>query len=143
MPDHGWGNAVPVFRVASVAAAIEYYVGVLGFHVQWGHEGYFASVARDRCNLFLCEGDQGHPGAWTWIGVNDAAALEVEFRAKGAKLRHTCTNYAWALEIQVEDLDGNVLRFGSDALEDQPFGDWLDMNGKLWPPDPDAKIIEE
>jgi hypothetical protein len=36
--------------------------------------------------------------------------------------------------VQVEDLDGNVLRFGSDTLAGQPFGEWLDMNGRVWPP---------
>ena len=42
------------------------------------------------------------------------------------------TNYHWAYEMQVEDLDGNVLRFGSDPKPDQPVGEWLDMRGERW-----------
>jgi catechol 2,3-dioxygenase-like lactoylglutathione lyase family enzyme len=128
-----FGKAIPVFRVKSVPAAVEYYTAVLGFHHQWGNDT-FASVSRDKCTIFLCDGDQGHFGTWVWIGVNDAAALEVELRAKGAKIRHPPTNYSWAYEMQVEDLDGNVLRLGSDPIEGQPYGEWLDMDGRIWPP---------
>jgi hypothetical protein len=131
--ENKWGGAAPVFRVVSMPAAIEYYVEKLGFRHNWGSGG-FASVSRDRCTIFLCEGDQGHFGTWVWIGVSDAAALEPELRAKGAKIRHAATNYPWAYEIQVEDLDCNVLRLGSDKLEDQPYGEWLDMEGRTGPP---------
>jgi catechol 2,3-dioxygenase-like lactoylglutathione lyase family enzyme len=121
----------PIFRVESVSASIEYYVRVLGFKVDWG-DGGFASVSRGRFHLFLSEGDQGHPGAWAWIGVSDARALHEEYRAAGARLRHPPTNYAWACEMQVEDLDGNVLRLGSDPDPNLPDGEWLDMDGQAW-----------
>jgi hypothetical protein len=45
-------------------------------------EGGFASVARDRCHIFLCEGDQGSPGSWVGIGVGDAAALFEEYESR-------------------------------------------------------------
>jgi hypothetical protein len=31
------------------------------------------------------------------------------------------TNFPWALEMQVEDPDGNVLRIGSEPKTDRPF----------------------
>ena len=34
--------------------------------------------------------------------------------------------------MQVEDLDGNVLRIGSDYEEDQPLGVWKDGDGVCW-----------
>ena len=34
--------------------------------------------------------------------------------------------------MQVEDPDGNVLRFGSDPKEGQPYGEWFDMRGVRW-----------
>ena len=34
--------------------------------------------------------------------------------------------------MQVEDLDGNVLRLGSDREEDQPLGVWRDADGVRW-----------
>ena len=75
---------------------------------------------------------QGNPGTWVWIGVGDAELLFDEYRRKGAKIRHPPTNYQWAYEMQIEDLDGNVLRFGSDPKEDQPLGEWFDMYGRSW-----------
>ena len=127
-----FGPASPILRVADVRASVDYYVNILGFKVDWDAES-IVSVSRDRCCIFLCEGDQGNPGAWMWIGVPDAQALHDELVAKGARIRNPPTNFWWALEMQVEDLDGNVLRLGSDPIEGQPYGPWKDMHGRLWP----------
>jgi hypothetical protein len=34
--------------------------------------------------------------------------------------------------MQVEDLDGNVLRLGSDPKKGTPYGAFLDASGVLW-----------
>ena len=127
-----FGPAAPIFCVASVTTSVDYYVGKLGFKVNWQVEG-FASVSRDKCTIFLCQQDQGHAGAWTWIGVTDADVLAAELTASGATIRNPPTNYQWAYEMQVQDPDGNVLRFGSDPKKDEPFGMFLDMHGRFWP----------
>lgn len=124
-------NLSPILRVASLAASLEYYVNVLGFRIDW-QAGAIASVSRDRCAIFLSERDQGHPGSWLWMGVGDVEALHADYAGRGAKIRVPPTNYPWALEMHVEDLDGNVLRLGSEPKEDQPFGEWVDMYGKRW-----------
>ena len=130
----------PILRVRDLHASIDHYVRILGFKFDWEGPGPFASVTRGRCHLFLSQGDQGHLGSWLWIGVSDAGALAEELRAKGATIRHPPTNYPWAYEMQVEDPDGNVLRMGSEPLAGQPYGDWLDMEGRTWPPaDTDIK----
>jgi catechol 2,3-dioxygenase-like lactoylglutathione lyase family enzyme len=125
------GAGAPIFRVADVRASLAYYVEQLGFTVDWD-EGGMVSVTRDRCCVFLCEWEQGQRGTWVWIGVNDAGALHEELVARGARVRHPPTNYAWAYEFQVEDLDGNVLRLGSDPKKGEPFGPFLDAGGTLW-----------
>jgi catechol 2,3-dioxygenase-like lactoylglutathione lyase family enzyme len=125
-------SATPILRVADLQASIDHYVDVLGFGVQWRHRQLIACVARGPCALFLAAGDQGHPGAWVWIGVPDVEVLCAHYRARGARIRLPPTNYLWALEMQIEDPDGNVLRFGSDSKPGEPFGDWLDMNGNSW-----------
>ena len=132
-PDTQFGGVNPIFRVNNVAASTGYYVNVLGFKVNFQTPG-FASVSRDRCNIFLVEGDQGHPGTWVWIGTGNVEVLCAQLRAQGAKIRHEPTNYPWALEMQVEDLDGNVLRIGSEPKKDVPRGEWLDMHGTRWRP---------
>jgi predicted enzyme related to lactoylglutathione lyase len=129
----GFEGVCPIVRVTSVTKSVEYYVHALGFKIDWQTQ-YFVSVSRDRCHIFLSEGDQGNPDGWVWIGVEDSNALHEEYQRSGAKIRHPPTNYPWACEMQVEDLDGNILRMGSDSRKDEPFGEWLDMYGKVWPP---------
>lgn len=128
----------PILRVEALDAAIHYYTRMLGFVLDWRDPTGFASVSRDRCHLMLCAGGQGRGAAWVWIGVEDAAALHAEYAARGAAIRHPPTNYPWAYEMHVEDLDGNVLRLGSEPLADHPVGEWLDMDGDTWVPTPEG-----
>lgn len=132
-----FGGVNPILRVRDVKASEEYYVIRLGFKVDFRTPG-FISVSRGRTSLFLCEGDQGHLGGWVWIDGVEVEKVYDEFRASGAKIRHRPTNYPWALEMQVEDPDGNVLRIGSDPKKDEPTGEWLDMNGVRWEPLPEG-----
>jgi catechol 2,3-dioxygenase-like lactoylglutathione lyase family enzyme len=115
----------PILRVRSLAASLAYYTGKLGFKIDWQSQTTMASVSRGRAPIMLCEGDQGNPGTWVWIGVGDAEALFRELSEKGAKIVLPPTNYPWALEIHVEDPDGHVLRFGSEPLSDRPFVNWV------------------
>ena len=128
----------PILRVSDLAASIEYYVRVLGFKVDWHYEDVIASVSRDQCHIFLCAGDQGNPGSWVWIGVGDAEALFGEYKSKGAKVRNPPGNFPWAYEMQIEDLDGNVLRMGSEPKPGAVDGKWRDMRGDLWERTPEG-----
>jgi len=116
--------ADPILRVEDMSAAVRYYVDVLGFEqASWGDDS-FTCVSRDGASIYLSKGDQGHTGSWVWIGVGDVEKLYEELEANGAKIQHEPTNYPWALEIRVEDLDGNVLRMGSDPKTDRPYEAW-------------------
>ena len=120
----------PILRVNDLKASVDYYVSALGFTVDFVES--IASVSRGRCAFFLVQGDQGHPGSWVWVGVSDVDALYAHYQASGAKIRQPPTNFPWACEMQVEDLDGNVLRCGSEPKPHEPFGPWRDMRGDLW-----------
>jgi hypothetical protein len=113
-----------------VPASIAYYTQKLGFEHNWGESG-LASVWRGDCTIFLCEWDQGRRGSWAWVGVEEVAGLHEELMARGATIRFPPTNYEWAFG-QVEDLDGNVLRLGSDSKKGMPYGAFLDASGVLW-----------
>jgi uncharacterized glyoxalase superfamily protein PhnB len=132
-------NVSPIFTVKNIRASLAYYVNILGFKIDWGGETAFASVSRGGCHIMLCEGDQGHPGGWIWVGVGDVGRLYEDLRARGAKIRHRPTNYEWAYEMQVEDPDGNILRMGSEPRNSEPIGAWLDMNGVSWVRSPDGR----
>jgi len=106
-------NSQPILRVERMDASLRFYVDKLGFaNASWGGDE-FTSVNRDSAVIYLCRGDQGRGGAWIWIGVEDAAKLHQELTARGVAIRMPLTNHSWALEFQVEDPDGNVIRFGS------------------------------
>lgn len=112
--------ANPILRVASLTRSVQYYVDVLGFtNADWGGDD-FTQVSRDGAGLYLSEGDQGHPGTWAWIGVEDVAALFQEYRAAGALIRQPPRNFPWAYEMHVEDVDGHILRIGSEPRADIP-----------------------
>ena len=143
--DINFHAATPILSVQNLAASLDYYVKALGFRVDWVDPGVFASVSRGACSLMLCENDQGHAGTWVWIGVGDADRLYEEYQARGAHIRLPPTNYGWANELHVFDLDGHVLRFGSDPKKDQPVGNWHDMRGNVYERRPEGgwKKIEE
>lgn len=109
-------NSQPILRVESMKTALEFYVGRLGFqNATWGGED-FTSVNRDQAGIYLCRGDQGAGRAWIWVGVEDVTKLREEFAARGVRIRMEPRNFPWALEMHVEDPDGNVIRFGSEPL---------------------------
>ena len=126
------GSAAPILRVNSVDASVQYFTAALGFNLDWRDEG-IASLSRDRCTLFLCEWQQGQRGTWVWFSARDVDALFDELQSRGARIRQPPTNFPWALEMQVEDLDGNVLRIGADAKKGVAFGAFLDAAGVAWP----------
>jgi len=114
-------GAQPILCVRDLTATVLYYTDVLGFrNAEWGNDS-FTCVSRDGASIYLCQGGQGQPGTWVWVGVEDVSLLYDEYKAKGAHIRMTPRNFPWAYEIHVEDLDGHVLRFGSEPLEDKPF----------------------
>jgi predicted enzyme related to lactoylglutathione lyase len=104
----------PILRVENMEAALRFYVDVLGFsNARWGTDE-FTSVNRDQAGIYLCCGGQGRGAAWVWLGVDDVEPIYADLKSRGVAIRMPPTNFPWALEMQVEDPDGNVLRLGSE-----------------------------
>jgi catechol 2,3-dioxygenase-like lactoylglutathione lyase family enzyme len=113
-------NSQPILRVEEMAASLRFYVDLLGFrNAEWGSND-FTCISRDQAGIYLCRGGQGRGGAWIWIGVEDAERLHEDLVSRGVPIRLPLTNHTWALEFQVEDPDGNVIRFGSEPKPKQP-----------------------
>ena len=109
-------NSQPILRVEDMRAALAFYVDGLGFrNADWGTDD-FTSVTRDSAGIYLCRGAQGRGAAWVWIGVDDVQVLHRDLVSRGVPVLMSPTNFSWALEIRVQDPDGNVLRFGSEPL---------------------------
>jgi catechol 2,3-dioxygenase-like lactoylglutathione lyase family enzyme len=129
---NSFGSPMPVFRVKDVDASIAYYVEALGFELRWQAGDGFACVGRDQCSIFLTDDNQSQPRMWIWIGVQDVRALHGQYVTSGARIRNPPNNFEWGLEMQVEDLDGNVLRIASDREKEKPLGVWRDGDGVRW-----------
>ena len=107
----------PILKVADMARSLRFYVDLLGFeNATWGDDG-FTSVSRDGCTILLSRDGQGQPGTWIYVGVENAREVYDELSSKGVTILMEPTNRAWALEVNVEDPDGHVLRFGSEPEE--------------------------
>lgn len=106
--------ANPILRVEDMKAALAFYVDILGFkNAPWGTDD-FTSISRDRAAIYLCRGGQGRGGAWVWVGVDDVERLHQGLKSLGVNILLPPTNFPWALEMQIADPDGNVLRLGSE-----------------------------
>lgn len=112
-------NIQPILSVKDMALSKDFYVNQLGFkEAEWG-DNNFTSVSRDNCGIYLCKGEQGNPGTWIWIGFDgDIHLLYDELKSKGVKIRQAPVNHSWAMEMQVEDPDGHVIRFGTDPVSE-------------------------
>src|SRR5918994_3670799 len=79
-------RADPILRVANLPRSVRYYVDILGFtNAEWGGDD-FTCVTRDGASIYLSEGDQGQPGTWVWLGVEDVDMLHAEYRESGATI---------------------------------------------------------
>ena len=100
------GPITPILRIFDAAKAREYYIGFLGFTVDWEHRfgdnfPLYLQVSRDGCILHLSEhhGD-GSPGAAVRIRTGDIDGLHRE-------------------------LQGRDYRYMKPGIEDAPWGDRL------------------
>ena len=106
----------PILRVENIAASLRFYVDLLGFeNAPWGDDE-FTNITKDATGIYLCQGAQGNPGTWIWVGVDDVNLLYEQYQKLGVKIRMAPTNFPWALEMHVEDPDGHILRLGSDGI---------------------------
>lgn len=117
-------NVAPILYVKDMPRSLEFYINILGFkNAEWGDDN-FTSVNRDNSGLYLSKGGQGSPGTWIWIGFDgDIFSLHQKFKSEGVTIKLPPTNFSWAYEMQVEDPDGHILRFGTDPNEKEPFAD--------------------
>lgn len=111
-------NTIPIVNVSDMAASLAFYENILGFSKDWEAVvdlDKVAGISRDGCAIYLCEGSQGVRGAWLWLGVESADYFDQVIEA-GATIVQEATNYPWAYELRVQDLDGNIIRIGTEPI---------------------------
>ena len=112
-------HTIPLLRIFSVEKAREFYVGFLGFQVDWEHrfEGVapvYMQVSRAGCILHLTEhhGDCC-PGSTVFVWMTGLAELHQEISAKGYPYLRPGVEQTFygAKCMEVIDPFGNRIRF--------------------------------
>jgi catechol 2,3-dioxygenase-like lactoylglutathione lyase family enzyme len=121
----------PILRIFDVAKAKEFYVGFLGFQVDWEHqfEGVspvYMQLSRGGCVLHLSEhhGDCC-PGSTVFLRVSGLREFHREIMSKGygylrPGLEKTFHN---SIQVQVIDPFGNRIRFDETLPEQEAAGE--------------------
>ncbi|MBX3588265.1 MAG: VOC family protein [Ramlibacter sp.] len=114
-------KTTPILRIFDEARAREFYIGFLGFRVDWEHRfepglPLYLQVSRDGCVLHLSEhhGD-GSPGAALRIETDDIDALQAQLLAKAYPYsRPSVQDMPWGTrDMSIADPFGNRLTFTS------------------------------
>jgi len=112
-------RVVPILRIFDVAKADEFYLGFLGFSIDWDHRfdpnaPLYRQISRGALILHLSEhhGD-GSPGARIRVTMRGVEAFQREISAKGYRyMRSGLETTPWGtLETGVIDPFGNHIRF--------------------------------
>lgn len=119
------GDAVPVFRVASVARSMAWYGAVLGFEadaVGPPHDPVFAILRRDGVELMLqkvrsavaAPRASGDPeGGWdVYLRIDDVDAIRERLRTKVPNLGAIIDREYGCRELMLADPDGHVIVLG-------------------------------
>lgn len=111
-------DAIPILRIFDEARAREFYLGFLGFGVDWEHRfedgaPLYMQVSRGGLRLHLSEhhGDAS-PGARIFVVMHGIEDLHAELAAKDYKYSKPGINIVdWGREITVPDPFGNRVTF--------------------------------
>ena len=114
---------IPILRIFDVGKAREFYVGFLGFTVDWEHRfdggaPLYMQVSRDGLMLHLSEhhGD-ACPGSTVLVRMTGLEAYHREITAKGyGYMRPGIEPMPWSARVmEVTDPFGNRIRFNEDT----------------------------
>jgi predicted enzyme related to lactoylglutathione lyase len=108
----------PIFRIFDIEKAKEFYIGFLGFILDWEHRfeedmPLYMQVSREGLILHLSEhhGD-GSPGANIFVRMQGIDALHKEVTSRGYRfMRPGIETQSWGRVMSVIDPFGNRIQF--------------------------------
>ncbi len=113
-------SLIPILYSADIERSIAYYMDKLAFKNNWIWDGAktFGGVSVGCVEIFFCKENQGNPGTWLAINVDDVDEYHAIIQERGATILSAPDNKPWHMrEMLVQDPDGHIIRFGQ-RLED-------------------------
>ena len=108
-------SIVPILYSANLARSIAYYMNELAFDDkwEWDHPTTFGGVSKDAVRIFFCLKNQGNPGTWIAINIDNVDDYYEIIKSRGARIISPPANKEWFMrEMLVQDPDGHIIRFG-------------------------------
>src|SRR5690349_18275805 len=113
----------PILRVEDFQEAIDYYTKKLFFKVswKWGTPPSFGCVNLGRTEIFFCLRNQGAPGTWLFISIDNVDNYVARVKKAGAEVIYGPADEPWGCrEIHVRDPNQHVIRFAQQIPMRQP-----------------------
>jgi len=114
-------SVIPILYSDNIVRSIQYYTEVLGFDEKWtcGEPPDFDAAIIGDTTILFCKGDQGHPGTWLALNVENVDEYYEAIKAKGAVILSEPDTKPWFMrEMLVKDPDGHILRVGHNTQSD-------------------------
>lgn len=111
-------KAVPILYSKNVSESIAYFVENLKFENKWEWDpaASFGGVSRGDVEIFFCKDNQGHPGTWLSLMVDNVDEYYESIKDHGAKILSQPGSKEWNMrEMLVECPDGHILRIGHNT----------------------------
>ena len=108
-------KSITILYSADIVRSLDYYTEKLGFDEKWEWDSppTFGGVNKDDVAIFFCKNDQGNPGTWLCIVVDNVDEYYESIKDKGANIAAVPQTKEWNMrEMLVEDPDGHIIRFG-------------------------------
>lgn len=109
-------KSITILYSIDIPRSLAYYTEKLGFEQKWEWDSppTFGGVAKDDVEIFFCERNQGHPGTWLCIVLDNVDEYYESIKEKGANIIALPESKEWNMrEMLVQDPDGHIIRFGN------------------------------
>jgi hypothetical protein len=114
-------KAIPILYSEDVSKSILYFTKQLKFENKWEWDDppTFGGVYRDNVEIFFCKTNQGHPGTWLSVFVDNVDEYYALIKDSGAKILSAPDSKEWNVrEMLVECPDRHIIRFGHNTARD-------------------------
>jgi uncharacterized glyoxalase superfamily protein PhnB len=113
-------SVAPIFQVADLTRAIDYYTKVLGFAIEWtsGDPAMIASVCRDRVEINLAL-NAAPVAAMIYIQVRGVDEYFARIKAAGAAVTVPLADRFYGMrDGRIKDPDGNEINLGESLVKE-------------------------